>query len=210
MAKADNQFQRMAADAAERLDRARAAGEQLDRLPREPDAGALVAPERAGRGRGKAVSQFREWLAHRGHRLPEEVLAEMAGLASGSDAFLTAMARAEQLMHWAGAHLTPKGKIDLFLQIFAAQLRAADALLPYGLAKVQPDAAPPPPVQVNVFGGQASSAPADRASGARDVTPRASRSAPPPMPAQIVENQGLGDVAAPISDAGSRTQDASD
>jgi hypothetical protein len=206
VAKAENQFKRMAADAAERIDRARAAGEQLNLLPTEPDAGALVAdgPRQPGqRGKGKAVSQFREWLALRGHRLPEDVLVEMAGMASGEDAFLVAMRRTEQVLAFAYGHGQARGQVrlQLFMQIYAAQLRAAEALLPYGLAKVQPDSAPPPPVQVNVFGGAAQGAPEPR-----DVTPKAGRIAPPPLPHEMQQKQDVSEGDAENSDAETRTE----
>lgn len=207
MAKARNQFEAMAAKGAERIDRARAAGVQLDLLAPEPDAGALVAdgPREPGqRGKGKAVSQFRDWLARRGYRMPEDALAEMAGLATTEDAFLTCMKRTEQLLVWAYGHGEVQGKrrLDLFMQLYAAQLRAADALLPYGLAKVQGDAAPVAPVQVNVIGGQASQGRA----APRDVTPKAGRIAPPPMPHEMQENQGLGDDDDAGSDSEGRTE----
>ena len=207
MAKADNQFQRMASDAAARIDQAQAAGEQLNLLPVEPDAGALVADGARGtgqRGKGKAVSQFREWLAHRGHRFPEDVLSEMAGLASSEDAFLVAMKRTEQLLAWAYGHSQQPGKarLALFMQVYMAQLRSAEALLPYGLAKVQPDAAPPPAVQVNVIGGGVQ----ERGQEPRDVTPKAGRIAPPPLPHEMKQDQGLGEGESPNSDAETRTE----
>lgn len=210
MAKPDNRFQAMAKDAADRLDRAREAGEQLRLLPEEPDSGAAPVPVAAGRGKGKGqISQVRRWLAAQGHRQPEEVLAEMAGLASSEDAFTTAMVRAEQVMLWAGASLQPKGRIDLFLQIYAAQLRAADALMPYGAAKVASDAPPPAAVQVNVIGGRAEDG-ADRAERARDVTPQqgagGSRIAPPPLPHEMPQNQGVADTPGADADGPARTK----
>lgn len=58
MAKANNQWQRQAAEAAERLDRARAAGEQLELLPAEPAEVEIEGPRAPGqRGKGKAGSQ---------------------------------------------------------------------------------------------------------------------------------------------------------
>lgn len=208
MAKARNQFEAMAAKGAERIERARAAGQQLDLWsPPEPDAGALVAdgPREPGqRGKGKAVSQFREWLALKGYRMPEDALAEMAGLASNEDAFMTAMKRTEQLLMFAYGHSEAPGKVrlELFMQLYTAQMRAADALLPYGLAKVQGDAAPVAPVQVNVIGGRVS----EGRAAPRDVTPKAGRIAPPPMPHEMQQNQGLGDCDDAGSDSESRTE----
>jgi hypothetical protein len=141
------------------------------------------------------------------------VLVEMAGLASREDAFLTAMARTEQVLAWAqagatgytGAPVAPTmaQRRAAFEFVFTAQLRAAEALLPYGLGKVTPDAAPQAPVQVVVMGGAAVQAGPDQA---RDVTPQARRVAPPPMPQRVEQNQGLSGSAAPHSDAAIRTE----
>ena len=203
MAKADNQFQRMASEAAGRIEGARAAGEQLQLLPAEPDLGALVDTRPGGRGKGKSVSQLRDWLALRGYRMPEDALAEMAGLATSEDAFTVAMMRTEQVMLWAYGHAQHKGdkRLAVFMQIFSAQLRAADALLPYGLGKVQPDAAPPAAVQVNVIGGTV-----QEPAQARDVTPRAGRIAPPPLPHEMQRNQGVENPGAEVSDDQTRTE----
>jgi hypothetical protein len=206
----DNRFQVLAQEAADRLDRARAAGEQLELLPVAPDTDAAMVPQGAGvpgRGRGKAqVSQVRSWLAAKGYRMPEDVLSEMAGLASGEDAFTTAMVRAEQAMLWAGASLPPKARIDLFLQLYAMQLRAADALMPYGAAKVSTDAPRPASVQVNVIGGTVQ----DAGAQARDVTPREGRAgqriAPPPMPWEMQQNQAVADEGDDATDGQSRTE----
>ena len=203
-----NSFQAMARDAAERLDRARAVGEQLDLLPPEPVDG---GEGRAGRGKGKAVSQLRSMLAAKGFRLPEEQLARIAGLDSGEDAVLAAMAKAERVIAWAyGSGSTPKAeqRVGIFLQMYAAQVRAAEALLPYGLAKVTPDAAPVAPVQVVV--NQVPPQALGEARLMRDVTPRTVDLAPPPMPAKIVTDQGLANEARAASDGAHRTEGASD
>ncbi|PZQ99921.1 MAG: hypothetical protein DI533_04630 [Cereibacter sphaeroides] len=216
MAKANTQFETMAREAAERIAAAKAAGEQLTFLPDEPQAGDAG---RTPRGKGKATSQMRDWLASKGWRLPEDVLGEMAGLATSEDAFVAAMARTEQVLAWSemGARdvtefvdkegklasrplntaPTTSQRLETFKFVFTAQLRAAEALAPYGLAKVTPDAAPQQAVHVNVFGGSA--APASGPDQARDVTPKARRLAPPPMPSQVQQNQGLS--AAPLRDA---------
>lgn len=217
VAKAQNQFEELARDAAHRIEAVRDAGQQLSLLPDEPVAG---DSERAKRGKGKINSQLREWIAVRGLRMPEDVLAEMAGMASRDDVFTFAMAQAERVLAWAEAGATGyKGspaspsmaqRVAAFQMIYTAALRAAEAALPYIHAKVTPDAAPVQAVQVIVQGG---SGPAQAGQGpdrARDVTPRPARMAPPPMPMQIQRNQGLTDGAASRSDAAIRTEGASD
>jgi hypothetical protein len=204
-----NSFQALARDAAERLDRARAVGEQLELLPAEPIEG---GEGKAGRGKGKAVSQLRAMLAAKGFRLPEEQLARIAGLDSAEDAVMAAMAKAEKILAWAyGKGTTPKAEVRLatFMQVYAAQVRAAEALLPYGLAKITPDAAPVVPVQVNIH----PQAPAPAAPGAppmRDVTPPMQVLAPPPMPWEMQQNQAVADAEIAASDDARRTEGASD
>lgn len=213
MAKA-NQFEAMAAEAAERLTRAAEAGEQLSFLPDEgagADSG-LVDGQKRTRGKGKALTQMREFLTARGWQLPEDVLGQMAGLASGVDPMLTAMSQAERVLNWMGdgavmtlyspdrGHYVPKGpdgepmpyaptpeqKLQVFMQIYTIMLRSAEALLPYGMAKAGPDVAVQQNVQVVV-----PSAPASRREP-RDVTPLApSIMAPPPMPGEMQQNQQL-------------------
>lgn len=218
MAKPSNQFEELAREAAERIEAVRATGEQLSLLPDEPVAG---DSERAKRGKGKINIQLREWAAQRGLRMPEDVLAEMAGLTSRDDVFLTAMRQAEQVLAWAEAGATGyKGapaspsmaqRVAMFQMIYTAQLRAAEALLPYGLAKVTPDAAPVQAAQVVIQqGGSAPDRAGQGPDRARDVTPRPARMAPPPMPAQIQQNQGLNDGALSGSDGATRTKGASD
>jgi len=212
-----NTFEAMARDAVVRIEEARAAGEQLTFLPDEPVPG---DSERAKRGKGKATSQLRDYLAAKGLRLPEDVLVEMAGMASTEDAFLTAMARTEQVLAWAeaGARQTATGvrdgnlvTVDLdtsatmgqrlatFQFVFTAQLRAAEALLPFGLAKVTPDVAVSQAVQVVVM-------PSGPVQTARDVTPRPGRIAPPPMPGEMLRNQQVTDAGLPHSDDAIRTE----
>lgn len=185
----------MAREAAARIEADRAAGKQLTFLPDEPQPG---EGGKAGRGKGKAASMLRDWLAARGMRLPEDQLAAMAGLASGDDVFSHAMATAERVLLWAqdgatgykGAPVAPSmgQRLDTFKFVYTAALRAAEALLPYGLAKVTPDAAPTQVVQVVVAGSQvATSGP----NTARDVTPKAGRIAPPPMPHEMQQKQAL-------------------
>jgi len=219
MGKPNSQAEELARDAAARIDEARDAGQQMTFLPDEPQPGESA---KAGRGRGKATSMLREWLAARGMRLPEDQLAEMAGLTSREDVFVTAMARTEQALLWAESggrtvkyvmkegvmiekyldnSATTGQRLEMFKFIYTHQLRAAEALLPYGLAKVQVDTAPQAPVQVNVYG----SAP-ERRSDPRDVTPKSGRIAPPPLPHEVVENQPLSKGDADNSDDETRTE----
>lgn len=212
MAKPDSKFDDLARDAAQRIEAAAAAGEQFTFLPDEPAPGDTA---RAKRGKGKATSQLRDWCAARGLRMPEDVLIEMAGMASTQDVFLTAMARTEQVLAWAqtgatgyrGSPAAPSmaQRLAAFQFVFTAQLRAAEALLPYGLGKVTPDVAVTQAVQVVMPGAvvpQAVPAGPDRA---RDITPQARRIAPPPMPGQIVENQQVSASGNPGADGNART-----
>lgn len=221
-----SQFQELAAQAAQNIEAARAAGEQLTFLPDEAATAAAVAGQRAPRGKGKVQSQLRDWCAARGFRLPEDVLIEMAGMASTEDAFLVAMQRTEQILAWAeaGARQTATGlrdgvlvTVDLdtsatmsqrlaaFQFVYTAQLRAAESLLPYGLGKVTPDAAPAVLVPV-VVAAPRGEAPVRAGDQARDVTPRPGRIGPPPMPICTQGNQGLSEAEPVQSDAGSRTE----
>jgi hypothetical protein len=211
MAKNVSSYEADAKAMVERIEAARAAGEQLTFLPDEP------AP--ADSDRAKPA---------KGLRLPEDVLVQMAGLASTDDAFLTAMARTEQILAWAEAggrdvgyvmtkdgslvekeldnrHTTAQ-RLAAFQFVYTAQLRAAEALLPYGLAKVTPDVAVTMPVQIVMPAAQAGS---DPAATARDITPQPRRMAPPPMPHEIKQNQGLGNPASGHSDGIIRTDEAS-
>jgi hypothetical protein len=208
------QFDDLARQAAQRIEDARAAGEQLTFMPDEPAPGS----GRPARGRGKATSQLRDWCAAKGYRMPEDVLIEMAGMASTEDAFLTALARTEQVLAWAEAGATGyKGapvkpsmgqRLAAFQFVFTAQLRAAEALVGYGLGKVTPDVVAAPPVQVFVAApqGQAAVRAGDQA---RDITPQPSRIGPPPMPAQVQRNQGVSEAAPVQSDSASRTEGTS-
>lgn len=213
MAGPNSKFDELARDAAERIEAAKAAGEQFTFLPDEPAPGDTA---KAKRGKGKATSMLRDWCAARGLRMPEDVLIEMAGMASTEDAFVTAMARTEQLLAWAqggatgykGAPVAPSmaQRLDAFKFVFTASLRAAEALLPYGLGKVTPDVVAPVAVQV-VMPGAAAPQPAPRGpETARDVTPRPGRIAPPPMPHQIEQNQQLSGSQIPVADGKARTE----
>lgn len=217
-------FEDLARKAAENIEAAQAAGQQLTFLPDEVQNGALgAAGSRPPRGKGKITSQLRDWCAARGLRMPEDVLIEMAGMASREDAFIVAMQRTEQMLVWAeqGARQTMTGvrdgalvTVDLdtsatmaqrlaaFQFVFTAQLRAADALLPYGLGKVTPDAPLAIPVPVFV----ASPSRGHAANQARDVTPQTRSISPPPMPNRMQQNQQLSETASGQSDADSRTE----
>lgn len=212
MAKPNSSVEALARDAASRIDAARAAGDQLTFLPDEPQPG---ESERAKRGKGKATSQLRDWCAARGLRMPEDVLIEMAGMASTEDAFLTAMARTEQLLAWAqsgavgrkGAPVEPSTSLRLatFQFVYTAQLRAVEALLPYGLGRVTPDPAPQVTVPIHLH---APAAPVAARPGdlARDVTPQQRRFGPPPMPHQIQQNQEVAVQPVAASAAKDRTE----
>ena len=215
MAQPNSQFEELARDAAANVQAAREAGQQLTFLPDEPVAGEAA---RKARGKGKVVSQLRDHLAAKGFRMPEDVLVEMAGMASGQDAFMTAIARTEQLMVWLTASqpefIKPDGsrrappppsitmQLETFRFIFTAQIRAAEAVLPYGLGKVTPDVVQPTTVQIVMPAPTA-----DRAAVARDITPRlAGRMVPADVAWQMQQNQGLSDLVSVQSDAESRTE----
>ena len=80
-----NSFQDMARAASERIDQVRAEGRQLELLPPLDEGEAVPVEGQRGRGRGKATSQLRDYLAHRGWRFPEEQLARIAGLDVADD-----------------------------------------------------------------------------------------------------------------------------
>lgn len=224
MAKPNSSFEELARDAGKRIEDARAAGEQLTFLPDEPRPG---ESERAKRGRGRATSQLRDWCAARGLRMPEDVLIEMACMASRDDVMLTCMAKAEQMlawaqagaaseMEWVNAEGETKGRalrteptlserLSAFQFFYTAALRSADALIPYGLGKVTPDPAPQVTVPIHLH---APAAPIAARPGdlARDVTPQPRRFGPPPMPHQIQQNQDLAAQPVAASAAKDRTE----
>lgn len=157
MAKAKNSFERMASDAAKRIEDARDMGQQLTFLGDEAGAPPADTVERQiGRPKGarnKGSSEMRKWLAAQGYRMPEDMLAEMAGLSSRDPAIVVAMQQSEQVLTWAyqgakdkdgGLVLpTPAQRVQMFSSLYTILLRAADALLPYAAAKASAD------VQVN-------------------------------------------------------------
>ena len=202
----NTRYEALARKAADRITAAAKAGEQLTFLADEPKRG--DAPAR--RGPGKALSQMRKWLEARGYRLPEDVLAEMAGLATSQDAVLEAMTKAERILAWAqagdldGKTPTMAMRVNLFMQVYTVQLRAAEALLPYGAPKATPD--------VNVAQAVQIVMPAAPGDGATVVNQAArapvgrSDVAPPPLPKEIEQNQPLADADPTQSDAQSRTK----
>lgn len=207
MAKAENQWQEQAAEAAKRIDAARDMG-QLSLFP--GDAGADEGEGGAGRGKGKALSKLRELLAARGLRMPEDVLANVAALDDPEGPVMAALKKAEAvaLAIYGHGQAPASVRLRLFETFYAQTVRALDALLPYGLAKVTPDVQVSQAVQVVVMpGGQGQQA-AQGGDRARDVTPPARRMAPPPLPHEIQQKQGLGDAPDLSSDASDRTEGA--
>jgi len=146
--------------------------------------------------------------------MPEDVLAQMAGLASGPDAMVAAMEAAERVLTWAyadsagGKTPSPEQRLAMFAQLYTVQLRAAEALLPYGTPKASPDVQ----VQDNrtfILAAQPSSS-RDRAASARDVTPAMDRRMMPADVAhQIEQNQRLSDDEIRAADDERRTKPAS-
>lgn len=207
MAGPQTKYQALAKEAADRIEAAREAGAQLTFLPDEPQPS---DSDRAKRGKGKALTQMREWLASRGYRLPEDVLAEMAGLATDVDAVTEAITKTERILAAARAGSTEQGKpstgqwLATFNMVYTAQLRAADAMLPYGAPKATPDVN----VTQNVLMMPAAPAPApaDQAHEPRDVTPKARRIAPPPRAHEIQQNQQVAEPEIRKSDSESRTK----
>lgn len=211
-------YEEMAKAAARNIEAARAAGEQLNFLT---DPGEVAVPEaegsgRAPRGKGKAQAQLREYLAARGMRLPEAQLAEIAGLTSRDDVFLWAMQRADQVMAWAEAGATPAAgapgkatlgqRLQTFQVVFTAAVRAAEALLPYGLGKITPEETAPPAVQVMVMPGARAVVAGQGPDQARDVTPKPGRLAPPPLPHEMQQNQQVMQAQDPASDVSDWTE----
>lgn len=238
MARTERQTERLAREAAARIEADQAAGRQLGLLPEPelPDMGGAAAGGGGGKGVGrpkgaqnKGSSQLREWMAARGLRMPEDVIAEMAGLqARGLDAFGFALAQTERLLAHVGdtaenriwtpdrGHVVLEGPwrpspsefVDTFKFFYGMARQAAADLMPYGTPKATPDVNVSQ--AVNVFVPAAPSRPADRGDLARDVTPSARRMAPADVRANVQGNQGLGAEAGAGSDKGNRTDDSSD
>lgn len=223
MAKPKNSFEVMANEAAKRLDQARAAGAQLTFLPDEDGSAVdLVEDNPVGRpkgAKGKVSNQMRDWLAAKGYAMPEDMLAQMAGLANGGDAIMSAMERAELVLAWAYDGATrklkcgveepilpsPSARLNTFVQMYTIQLRAADALLPYGAPKATPDVVQQQVVQVVTPASPA--APADPAATARVVNAGSgNRMIPANVRHEIEQKQRVSNSSAQKSDDESRTE----
>lgn len=196
---AAERMQREAREAAERIGLAREVGAQLSFLqpieaPAQP---APPAPAKAGPGRpkgstNKAKSELRGWLAAKGYRMPEAQLAQLALLDASGDLFEAAMARAEQLVAWSGG--LPKGmsRLGLAMEILRLAKGAAEAMMPYGLAKLTPDQVQNvAAVKIVMPGGDARPAMQGGSGG---------RWAPPPLEGEILQDQEVSGDAAERSD----------
>lgn len=232
MAGPDSEAQALAAAAAERIQRDGDLRRQLtllpDEVPETVEDGEARGPGRPKGAKGKVSSQVRDWLAHRGYRMPEEVLGQMLGMARGdSDLMQEAMIEAERVLAWAGdgarnviwngtRHVelegpwaaTPEARIELFKGLYAMKLRAAEALLPYGAPKATPEGEQAGRLVVMV--PMAPSQPGQPAP--RDVTPDRPGEAPwqaaarrRAQDAETVENQELGQSASGSTGSPSRT-----
>lgn len=235
-----------AAEAHRRLAEARETGEQLsllavpaspedpaDIVPVAPAATGPVGPGRRPGAKGKRSSKLRAMLAARGYRMPEDVVAELAGLAGRQTSIELAMARAEQVAAWLtgfpvgvtkegvpvgrGLAVTRGQMAELFRAMLKEQSDAAAALLPYGLERLAPEQGQPAQPVVLVMpgsasGGQGGPVIEGRAEPAAAGRPGriGHRIAPPPMPGEVERNQGLAAELRPASDDASRTGGASD
>lgn len=216
MARPRNMMAEAAQEAAERVAEARQTGEQLGLFPEIERQSLPEAESKRGRGKARGASQMRMWLIERGaQRMPEDVLAELAGLMDDRSMVERAMAEAEMMLAWAFQDAeVPKGgvtkptarmRLDALASAIAAQVKAAEALMPYVAAKVTPDTGP----QVQVTQIVTAGAPSEAVQGgdrARDVTPKPARVGPPPMPHQMQQNQGLSKVSDDPSDGQERTE----
>ncbi len=207
MPRTERKTEALAREAAERIERDLERGVQLGLLPEIeepdlPDAGGKRAGRPAG-ARNKGSSQLRDWLAARGMRMPEEVIAEMAGLHSGGkDAFAFALAQAERLLAHVGesaenrifkqgvGHVvldapwrpSPAEFLETFKFFYATARQAASDLMPYGTPKASPDVSVTQNTTVIV---PAQPAPRPGPDAARDVTPDAARIERRMMPADV-------------------------
>lgn len=203
MSAAAERLDREARDAAERIGRAREVGAQLSFLqPIEapaqpaPPAPAKAGPGRPAGSRNKSKSELRGWLAAQGFRMPEAQLAQLALLDASGDLFEAAMARAEQLVAWNGGLPRGMSRLDLVMDILRMAKGAAEAMMPYGLAKLTPDQVQNvQAVQIVMPGGAAQPAVQGATGGGSG-----GRWAPPPIDGEIVENQSVGDGAGAASD----------
>lgn len=164
--------------------------------------GAAVAPEaRKGPGRpagakNKLTQKLAQLMATRGYRDPAEQLAMLAGLDRPD---LHPLALAGELAELVEADP---------LAVLAQMRQAAADLMPYWHGKVTPDQAQQPPTQIVAV--PVPTWAADRPAELRDITPGARRIAPPPLPHEIQQNQGLAEAETRPSDAANRTDGAND
>lgn len=217
MPKPDNQWQEMAAKAAERIDADRAAGVQLSLIPDEVEPQLPERRQTGGRPAGaknKGSSQLRQWLAEQGLKMPEQQISEIAGLAARDlDALGTAMAQAERLIAWAtdgtgeipGKNATEAligMRVELFKFLYSSILRASDALMPYGTPKASPDV-----VQNTNVTFVVPSAPAQPGDQARVINrAKGGRMTPPPLPGENEQNQEVSESDPDGSDEEIRTE----
>jgi hypothetical protein len=214
------EWETLARQAAERIEAQARMGEQLSFLDdqgddQDNDQGD-DQDKKAGRPKGaknKNTSQMRDFLAAKGFRMPEDVIAEVAALNSRDDAITLAMARTERILAWAydRAHIgrkaapkaTPAMRLDVFKGQYSMILRAAEALAPYVAAKATPD------VQVNdnrtFVLPAAPEARRDPAQLARDVTPPSLRMMPADVAYEIEQNQTLSDTQSDGAETDART-----
>jgi len=218
VAKPKNSFEVMAIDAAKRIQQARDIGQQLTFLPDEAGAPPVDTIDRkAGRpvgAKNKASSQMRDWLVTHGYRMPEDQLAQMAGLASQDSAIITAMQQAEQVLTWAYQNSkdkdgqpmlpSPQQRMAAFAQLYTQMLRAADALLPYGAPKATPDAGGTTVIPIMMTAGPM---PVANGSDARVIGgDQDARLRPPNAHLFIEENQQVANEVDEKSDDKSRTE----
>lgn len=225
MAKASNQFEIMAREAAERIDAARDAGQQLTFLPDEQPEGEIEGEGKAvGRPKGaknKVSTQMRDYLAARGCRLPEDVLIEIAGLNTREDVVTLAMVQTERVLIWAHggkAHAkdhapgTMAQRLAIFQQQYTMILRAAEALMPYMAPKATPDVNVD--ARTTVFVAAAPTQPQRPGDQAVDVTPaqpiRSNRTMPADVRHEIEQKQALSKDENRAADAARRTDEARD
>lgn len=196
---ADTLARQAVARAAERQANARDAGVQLGLWAEAAPVAAstpVAAPEkRIGRpvgAKNKAKAGLAELLDAHGMRDPGLRLAAMAGLDQPGDVYLVAIARM-QVIEAAVGTLKADKRADLVLRIVAEMRLAADALLPYRHGRITPEVGEQA-VQTIIQIAAPGSAP-----GAVTVT---GRMGPPPMPGEIVGNQGVAAGSTGQSDRG--------
>ena len=187
---------------AARIDQARSTAKQLALFsdPGVEDEGG----EGVGRGKGKTLSKLRDVLALRGLRQPEDVLISVAALDDPDGLIMACLKKTEMicLAIYGHSQAPARVKMPIFQQLYAQGIKALEAMLPYGLGKVTPDVQVSQAVQVVVMPGGG----AQGAGSARDVTPKAGRLGPPPLPGDIQRNQGVANGVLRASDGSDRTE----